>query len=79
MIRLNRRGGLLAACLFLALDAGLPLLGLWTNTPLTRLASGLVFGALSSILLVTGIGEVLRDGPWKQQRVRYSNIVGGVQ
>ena len=77
--RFMRRSWLIGAIMYLALDAGLPLLGLWTNTPLTRLASGLVFGDLSSILLVTGIAEVFRDGPWKQQRVRYSNIAGGVQ
>lgn len=77
--RFMSRSWLLSAIMFLALDAGLPLLGMWTNTPLTRFASGVVFGALSSILLVVGVAQFLRDGPWQQRRVRYSETVGGVQ
>jgi uncharacterized membrane protein len=77
--RVIRRSWVLGAIIFLALDAGLALMGLWTNTPLTRFASGMVFGASSSILLLTGIAEFLRDRPWKQQRVCYTETAGGVQ
>ena len=77
--RFIHRSWLLCAIIFIALDAGLALMGLWTNTPLTRFASGIVFGTSSSILLVTGIAEVLRDRPWKQQHVRYTETAGGVQ
>jgi uncharacterized membrane protein len=77
--RFMRRSWLLGALVFLALDTGLPLMGLWTNTPLTRVTSGIVFGSLSSVLLITGGAEILQARPWKRPLMSYSDTAGGVQ
>ena len=46
------------ASLPIALDATLPFLGLWTNTPLTRFSTGLLFGTMVATLLYAGVMEI---------------------
>ncbi len=48
------------------LDAILPYAGIWTNTPLSRAATGFIFGAMVSALLVPGISEFLHEAPWRR-------------
>ena len=61
-----RRFFLLAATVPLLLDALLPFTGLWTGTPLSRFLTGLLFGSLTSSLLVSGIAELLDEAPWQR-------------
>jgi hypothetical protein len=38
------------------MDVGLEMAGLWTNTPATRVATGLVFGVVAGGVLVASFG-----------------------
>jgi uncharacterized membrane protein len=51
----------LAATAPLALDACLPLIGIWENTPASRFVSGCLFGTVLSMLLLEGLAESLRS------------------
>jgi uncharacterized membrane protein len=62
----SRRKWILAAVCPLALDALAPHCGLWTNTAWTRLATGLMFGMVTSSLLVQGIAEFRTEAPWRR-------------
>ncbi len=59
------------------LDAILPYAGIWTNTPFSRAATGFMFGAMVSALLVPGISEFLREAPWRRFLVA-SHIKGDI-
>ncbi len=45
----------------LILDVALPFVGVWTNGPVSRAITGLIFGAMLSTLLVSGVAEIV-DG-----------------
>jgi len=59
------------------LDAVLPYAGLWTNTPLSRTSTGLIFGVVLGCLLVPGISEFLHEAPWRRLPVA-SHIKGDI-
>jgi uncharacterized membrane protein len=54
----QRRIRVALGALPLLVDALLPFTGLWTNTPWSRFATGLAFGAMLSTLLVPGVSEL---------------------
>jgi uncharacterized membrane protein len=72
----RRRFCVLLATLPLLLDALMPLSGIWLNTPVSRLATGLLFGIMISSLLGPGLGELLGGFRWKRNRFD-ANAVGG--
>jgi uncharacterized membrane protein len=55
----RRRARVALGTLPLLMDALLPFTGIWTNTPWSRFATGFVFGAMLSSLLVPGVSELL--------------------
>ena len=59
------------------LDAILPYTGIWINTPISRTATGLIFGTMLSALLVPGISELLHAAPWRRFPVA-SHIKGEI-
>jgi uncharacterized membrane protein len=62
----TRRDWTLAAILLLASDALIPYLGLWTNTYLSRFATGWFFGIVAASLFVRGLAELLVEAPWRR-------------
>jgi uncharacterized membrane protein len=72
-----RRYWILAASVPLAFDALAPFSGLWTNTSGTRFVTGLVFGIVTSSLLVQGIAELFTEAPWRRFALGDSNLRGG--
>ncbi len=60
-----RRTLVLAATAPLALDALLPMIGIWISSPASRFSTGLLFGTMLSTLLLSGITEFVnvRCGP----------------
>ena len=73
-----RRNWILAAACPLVFDALAPYWGLWTNTSWTRFATGLVFGLLTSSLLVRGIAEFITEAPWRLFASGASRLQGGL-
>jgi uncharacterized membrane protein len=65
----RRRLLVLVATAPMLADVFLPLTGLWANTPASRLATGLIFGAMLSSLLLPALAEFMEDAPWKRIRV----------
>lgn len=59
------------------LDALGPFLGVWTNTPFSRLATGFVFGAMLSLLLSTALEEFIHEARWKRKRFD-AGVLGGL-
>ena len=72
----RRRLWVLCATIPLLLDVFMPLAGFWTNTPVSRFATGLIFGAMLSSLLVPAVGDFIREARWKRQNLR-ANALGG--
>jgi uncharacterized membrane protein len=72
-----RRPVIVAMTLPLMLDAMLAFTGIWTNRPFSRFATGFLFGAVLSLLLVPGVSEFLREAPWKQTHVSAPHPQGG--
>ena len=72
-----RRPVVVAMTLPLMLDVMLPFTGIWTNRPFSRFATGFLFGAMLSLLLVPGVAEFLREAPWKQTHVSAPHPQGG--
>jgi uncharacterized membrane protein len=72
-----RRFVVVGMTLPLMLDVMLPLTGVWTNGPPSRFATGFLFGAMLSLLLVPGFSEFLREAPWKQAHVNAPHTQGG--
>jgi uncharacterized membrane protein len=62
----TRRRWILAATIPLVLDTLLPYCALWTNTGVSRFATGFCFGIPVASLLVRGIGEFLTEVPWRR-------------
>jgi uncharacterized membrane protein len=75
-IRQTRRILVLIATAPLLLDALLPVIGIWENIPATRFASGFLFGAVISMLLLEGITELL-NGSSEARRLPYSPLYEG--
>lgn len=61
-----RRNCILAMTIPIFLDALLPYTGLWENVPFTRFLTGLLFGILSSTILMHGIAEFLNETSWRR-------------
>jgi uncharacterized membrane protein len=72
-----RRSVVVGMTLPLMLDVMLPFTGVWTNGPPSRFATGFLFGAMLSLLLVPGVSEFLREAPWKQTHVKAPHTQGG--
>jgi uncharacterized membrane protein len=72
-----RRSVVVGMTLPLMLDVMLPFTGVWTNGPASRFATGFLFGAMLSLLLVPGVSEFLREAPWKQAHVNAPHTQGG--
>jgi uncharacterized membrane protein len=68
----RRRILVLAACSPLILDFALPYLGIWENTPWSRLSTGLIFGSVLAGLLTCGAEEIFAGRSWKLQRFQAS-------
>ena len=62
----RRRNWLIAAIVPLFIDALLPYTGLWTSTPASRFITGLLFGFLSSQILLRGVAEFLHEFSWRR-------------
>lgn len=73
-----RRFFVLAASLPLLLDASLPVTGIWTNTPWSRFASGMIFGAMISIILLSGIPQFFSEAPWQRSPSGRTTLNGGI-
>jgi uncharacterized membrane protein len=58
------------------IDALLPSTGIWTNTPLSRFATGFAFGATLSSLLVPGVAELFSQGPRRLLRAQARHFHG---
>jgi uncharacterized membrane protein len=54
-----RRIWVLCTTVPMLLDVGLQFTGLWTNTAMTRLATGFIFGAMLSSLVVSALDEII--------------------
>jgi len=54
---LSRRLFVFCICIPMLLDVSLPSLGIWNGTPLTRFATGLIFGSSSAFLLALAFSE----------------------
>jgi uncharacterized membrane protein len=61
-----RRNWVIAAIVPLFLDAILPYLGLWTNSPFSRFFTGLLFGTITSELLARGVAELFHETSWRR-------------
>jgi len=72
------RNRVLAAGLPLLLDTLLPYAGLWHSTPLSRFATGLLFGTLTAPLLVRGVTEWLQEIPWRRSSIHGPQFKGGL-
>jgi len=73
-----RRCWTLAAILPLVIDVLAPYSGIWTNTYLSRFATGFVFGILISSLLVRGLAEFLDEVPQYWLAIGDSHPKGGL-
>jgi hypothetical protein len=58
------------------MDVVLDYLGFWSNGPLSRAASGLIFGMMLSLLLVSGIAELM-ESSWSLAPYPKSHTNGG--
>jgi len=63
------RRWLLLATLPMAIDLGLDFLGLWQNTHLSRLATGLLLGSVASFYVIPGLMDLL-NFDWRGFRQR---------
>jgi uncharacterized membrane protein len=73
-----RRNWTLTAILPLAADFLIPYSGLWTNTCVSRFATGLIFGVVVSSLFVRGLAEFLDEAPWNRLAISNSHLKGGL-
>jgi uncharacterized membrane protein len=74
----TRRDWTLAAILLLLSDALIPCSGLWTNTYVSRFATGMVFGIVVASLFVRGLAELLVEAPWRRLTIGDSHLKGGL-
>jgi uncharacterized membrane protein len=72
-----RKVWIICATVPLLLDVLLPFAGLWHNTPASRVASGMLFGAMLSSLLASALAELVHEAPWKRSR-HNADAVGGL-
>jgi uncharacterized membrane protein len=72
-----RKVWIICATAPLLLDVFLPFAGLWHNTPASRFASGMLFGAMLSSLLASALAELVHEAPWKRNRHK-ADAVGGL-
>jgi len=73
-----RRFWTLAAIFPLAADFLISYSGLWTNTCVSRFATGLIFGIVVSSLFVRGLAEFLDEAPWHRLTIGDSHLKGGL-
>jgi uncharacterized membrane protein len=73
-----RRAVVLAAGAPLLLDALLPLTGFWSNTAATRFLTGMLFGVMTSGLLVAAFAEIFSNLCSRQISLSPTNAKGGV-
>lgn len=73
----QRRMWVIGASAPLLLDALLPYIGVWINTPWSRFSSGLLFGVMLSTLLLPGLTEFLEETLWRGPGAHASILVGG--
>lgn len=59
----RRRWWVMAGAVPLVIDALAPMAGLWNNTPLTRAATGMLFGIMVSSLLHAAAAELFDSEP----------------
>lgn len=76
-MRLTQRAWVIVAVIPMLLDAGLPSLGLWSNTPMSRFSTGLLFGIMLSSLLIPAISEFISELRCKRRSYRTSCTQGG--
>jgi uncharacterized membrane protein len=74
----RRRLLVFCSTLPMLLDVTLPYLGLWTNIAVSRFVTGFMFGSMLSILLVSGIEELIDTTAWRPQRLFAPHIKGGI-
>ena len=73
-----RRVLVFAASVPLLLDASLPVTGIWTNAPWSRFASGMIFGAMISTLLLSGVPQFFSEAPWQRSPSGRPTLNGGI-
>lgn len=74
----QRRLLVFCSTLPMLLDVALPYFGLWTNNAVSRFVTGFLFGSMLSILLVSGIEELIDTTSWRPQRLFAPHIKGGI-
>lgn len=74
----QRRALVVCCTLPLLLDVALSSLGIWTNNMSSRFSTGLLFGAMLSTLLVSGIEELIDRHSWKMIRFQTAHVKGGI-
>jgi len=62
------RGVAIALAMPVAFDWGLGVLGLWANTPLTRVSTGAAFGVALGLALTLGLVDIFKRKPQAQPR-----------
>jgi uncharacterized membrane protein len=75
---LGRRVWVLCAMAPLFLDVAIPCFGVWTNDPVSRFTTGLIFGAMISSLLMTGVAELTDGLTGKLPRFQAIHIKRGI-
>jgi uncharacterized membrane protein len=63
------RRWLLVAAVPMSLDVGLDVLGVWQNTPSSRLMTGLLLGAVAAFFVIPGLIDLL-NFDWLRRRLR---------
>jgi len=72
----SRRNYALVACIPLCVDFLLARLNIWSGVAMIRFATGLLFGIISSSLLVRGFVEFLAEAAQQQAAVHQQRIKG---
>jgi uncharacterized membrane protein len=71
-----RRNIVLGSLIALALDALAPVVGLWNNSALSRFSTGLLFGIVTSLLVVRGLEEFAQEFSWRRLVTRPPHLKG---
>ena len=71
------RRWLLLAAAPMAIDVGLDMLGVWKNTHLSRLMTGILLGSVAAFYVIPGLVDLL-NFDWRRLRLRRAEKAGAV-
>jgi uncharacterized membrane protein len=71
-----RRYLVLGSITALAMDALAPVAGLWNNSAFSRFSTGLLFGIVTSLLVVRGLEEFAQEFSWRRLVTRPAQLKG---